>query len=882
MTAASIGAGDAQGYSAYLLSRTVAPSRGDYYLSGEGLPTEAPGIWQMLDGTQEMLGIQAGSAVSPAQLEALMEGRHPATGEHMRAAGADGRRAAGIDLTFSAPKSVSVVWALGSAEQRAGIEAAHGQAVERTLEHLRREVPVVRSGAGGEKQERARDVIAAEFRHTTARGVQGGTLPDPQLHSHVVVTGVVRNDGRVAAVASRQAFRSARELGSFYRAALAGELREKGYGITAGTGKDGRYFEITGVPEQAKEALSGRSREVWLAAERFRAKYGRAPQRGELRNLKLENRQAKTPQTRGELNAAWQQSAGENGLSGAQAQALQGEQPGALERGDARGWQERAIGSLTADRATFTAGELRAAVLEQGLGELSPEQVSRDVQTLISSGEIIELEGERFTTREVREAEKAIIERVQGMAAEGGREISEHARDLAALEVGERIGAPLSQEQQQALATLTGPEHAAVLVGQAGTGKGVVIDAAARAEQNSGRQVWGVAVAGATAERLGADSPALEGRTSTLDSLVARAETGSVSVDADTTVYFDEAGMGDSSRLDALSKLVSDREATLITVGDAKQLPSIGPGGLFGQLTQAAPTAELTEIYRTSNPAEQRTWADLRAGRAEQAMAHYHANGQLHISDTREQALEAATQQWVELAEREGASNVALISDASTSEIDRLNARAQHLLTERGQLGEQELQLPDVTYGIREGDRVAFISQHHPGGGQPRVENGSRGQITHIDPDNHTAELQLDVSEREVTLAGEQQLSNLRLAYAQHLYRQQGATVQRAVVVTGGWQTSKEGAYVEASRAREGTDWHVSREDLGTDGQDPDRIERLAEMMRVSNTQTPSIAYQPATNDTGQQLAASTETALEHENGVDHDQSLNPDAGLSL
>ena len=40
-------------------------------------------------------------------------------------------------------------------------------------------------------------------------------------------------------------------------------------------------------------------------------------------------------------------------------------------------------------------------------------------------------------------------------------------------------------------------------------------------------------------------------------------------------------------------------------------------------------------------------------------------------------------------------------------------------------------------------------------------------------------------------------------AYAQHVYRQQGATVDRSVVVTGGWQTSKESAYVEATRARE-------------------------------------------------------------------------------
>lgn len=65
----------------------------------------------------------------------------------------------------------------------------------------------------------------------------------------------------------------------------------------------------------------------------------------------------------------------------------------------------------------------------------------------------------------------------------------------------------------------------------------------------------------------------------------------------------------------------------------------------------------------------------------------------------------------------------------------------------------------------------------------------------------------------------------------------------RTLVATGGWQTSKEPAYVEASRAREGTDWYVNRADLGTDGHDTDRIKRLAGDMGRSRTQTPSLAH---------------------------------------
>jgi hypothetical protein len=69
------------------------------------------------------------------------------------------------------------------------------------------------------------------------------------------------------------------------------------------------------------------------------------------------------------------------------------------------------------------------------------------------------------------------------------------------------------------------------------------------------------------------------------------------------------------------------------------------------------------------------------------------------------------------------------------------------------------------------------------------------------------------------------------------------ACVTRTLVVTGGWQTSKEPAYVEASRARRGTDWYVSRQDLGVEGHDTDRIKRLAQNMSRSHAQTPSLAH---------------------------------------
>ncbi len=181
-----------------------------------------------------------------------------------------------------------------------------------------------------------------------------------------------------------------------------------------------------------------------------------------------------------------------------------------------------------------------------------------------------------------------------------------------------------------------------------------------------------------------------------------------------------------------------------------------------------------------------------------------------------------------------------VIADASNAEIDRLNARAQHLRAERGELGENEVPLPHQHYGLRQGGLITFTAQHRTPG-QPRIENGSRGEVTAID-NQGALTVALDGSDRTVNLAGET-LENLRLGYAQHVYRQQGATVERSIVVTGGWQTSKESAYVQASRAREGTEWFLAREELGTDGQDERRVNQLADKMRGSRAHTPSLEH---------------------------------------
>jgi conjugative relaxase-like TrwC/TraI family protein len=711
-------------YARYLEGKTVAPERGDYYLTPEGEMTQAPGRWLADPQTLESLGVRPDGSASGEDFIALMEGRHPQTGEWLRRAGADGTRGGGIDGVFSAPKSVSTVWALADPWQREQIEMAHTNAVEQAVGYMRERVGVVRRRYGGEVvEEPARDLIAVEYRHTTARGVSGADAPDPQLHSHVVITSAVRDDGRIVAVASRPVFRATGEVGAFYRSALAQELSSHGYPIQQGTGKDGKYFEIAGVPEELRDAFSGRSREIARAADRFRARYGRAPERRELRNLALENRRAKKLTNRADLENAWLETASRYDFGPDEAlQLLAGEHTQPV----LRGVKDRIEQRLTEHQAVFELRDLNKVALEQTAGALTPHEALDLARQMVRDRRILTLEGGRMTTLVVRAQEQAIERRAATLGQPAGRDVGHTARANAAREVAERIGAPLTDEQDMALHVLTGPERTSVLVGPAGTGKGVVIDATARAEQLAGRKTIGIAVSGSTAERLGTDSSALQRNTLTLDALAARANTGTVHVGRDTTIILDEAGMVDHKRLDKLTELVERSGAKLIAVGDGKQLPSIGPGGMFDRLSQHAPTVELETIHRTNDPHEQKAWQALRAGEPERAMAHYHARGRLHLADTRDQAAENALQAWAQLTQEVGISKVALIADASNKEIDRLNARAQHFRAQRGELGTAELPLSTANYGLREGDYVAFIAQHRSQGDPARRERHPR------------------------------------------------------------------------------------------------------------------------------------------------------------
>ncbi len=332
--------------------------------------------------------------------------------------------------------------------------------------------------------------------------------------------------------------------------------------------------EERGARSGLLDAFSARSREVAQAAERFRAKWGRAPERGELRALKLENRKAKTLVTNADLQAVWDSTAAPFQFT-ATAHTQQDRSVRELEP-EHRALADRVEDRLTERAAMFEPGELRAVLLEQSVGELAPGEALAFSKTMIAERRVLPLQGGMMTTLTVRAREEAIERRFSQLSTDSSRDVGDTARGIASRDVAERIGGALSEEQAEALQVITGPERGAILIGPAGTGKGVVIDAAARAEQATGHQTFGIAVSGSTAQRLGQDSPALAEQTLTLDALVSRVNRGRLHIGPDTTIYLDEAGMGDTDRLEKLTEVVERTGAKLVGIGDGAQLPSIG------------------------------------------------------------------------------------------------------------------------------------------------------------------------------------------------------------------------------------------------------------------------------------------------------------------
>ena len=191
----------------------VAEGAEDYY-SGEG---EAEGQLDRQGGGRTRPRRQK---VEPDQLTAMLTGRNPVTGEPLGLKSAPGREPVpGFDLTFSAPKSVSLTWALGGHPVSGQVMEAHRAAVEAALSYMERSACWARRGKGGRTFVPGNGFLAAAYVHRSSRA------GDPQLHTHVLVANATLGpDGRWSRLYHPAIYEHARTASYLYAAHLRHEL----------------------------------------------------------------------------------------------------------------------------------------------------------------------------------------------------------------------------------------------------------------------------------------------------------------------------------------------------------------------------------------------------------------------------------------------------------------------------------------------------------------------------------------------------------------------------------------------------------------------------------------------------------------------------------
>jgi conjugative relaxase-like TrwC/TraI family protein len=249
----SIGVMKTLGWEYY--AREVAGGLEDYY-AGAG---EAPGVWTGRGAAAA--GIR-GEASADALGLAFGEACDPETGERLgRPWRADG--VIGFDATFSAPKSVSLLFALGDREVRAQVRAAHVSAVEDAgLAYLEDHAAFTRRGRNGVMVTDTDGLVIARFEHRTSRAL------DPQLHSHCLVLNKVRDacDGSWRSLHGRPLFEEAKTAGMLYQVALRNELTRR-LGVAWGPVSEHGQAELAGIPQPLLTRFSTRATEVNAAAD---------------------------------------------------------------------------------------------------------------------------------------------------------------------------------------------------------------------------------------------------------------------------------------------------------------------------------------------------------------------------------------------------------------------------------------------------------------------------------------------------------------------------------------------------------------------------------------------------------------------------------------
>ena len=576
----------------YLESQRSFRHPNEYYTAGE----EPDGVWWNPSG---MFGLADGGRVDGGEFHRLYHGFAPDSGERLTRNAGSEKRSPGLDMTFSADKSVSALWAIADPELRLQIECAHNDAARAALAET-----VLRYCAWTRLQERdgtrvvAADIMGAMFQHGTSRE------NDPQLHTHCTIFNAARThrDGRYRALHQHPVYAWMKAAGAVYRNALAWNLRDR-LGIHMEQyGKDNEFTRIAGFAPsdgtagQEPAALIAhwskrRGQIVEAAREMGFTVEGNAPRAAAANKI---TRAGKSPDNDPEIRyARWR-----------------GEAAGYIEREaliaslldkaeEITQEQIRALTvvledlpyRLTREEAVFRLPDIVERVGNATAGLLNHEAVATSIERVLLSPEVVRLtrpprsaEGRAdmahtrlYSTRHTLQMEQEVRDMAAGMAADTGHSLP--AQSIEAKVAGLlKAGYPLSEEQIAAIRTVTSSGgRVAIIEGAAGSGKTTTLRPIADLYREHGQSIIATAVAWRTAVALGND---VDARPFCVDKLLRLAARGGIEISKATTIIVDEAGMLSTRQAHHILQLSERHGAKIVFAGDTQQQQPVeaGPG----------------------------------------------------------------------------------------------------------------------------------------------------------------------------------------------------------------------------------------------------------------------------------------------------------------
>ena len=567
----------------YLESQRSFRHPNEYYTAGE----EPDGVWFNPKG---LFGLVDGGKVDSSDFHRLYNGFAPNTGSKLTRNAGSERRSAGLDMTFSADKSVSALWAIADPELCSQIEKAHNDAARVALEEtvLRHCAYTRIRNRDGEIEVLSADIAAAMFQHGTSRD------NDPQLHTHCVIFNAARThrDGKYRALHQHPVYTWMKAAGAVYRNALAWSLQER-LGIRMEQyGKDGEFTRVAGMPEdlighwsKRRAAIIEAAREMGFTVE------GNAPRAAAANKI---TRAGKSPDNDPEIrHARWR-----------------GEAEGYVERealiasllGKAEEITQERIRALTEvledlpyrltrEEAVFRLPDIVERVGNAAAGLLNHDAVATSIERVLLSPEVVRLtrpprsaEGRAdmahtrlYSTRHNLQMEQEVRDMAEGMAADTGHSLP--AQAIGAKVAGLlKAGYPLSEEQIAAIRSVISSEgRVAIIEGAAGSGKTTTLRPIADLYREHGQNIIATAVAWRTAVALGND---VDARPFCVDKLLRLAARGGIGINKDTTIIVDEAGMLSTRQAHHILQLSERHGAKIVFAGDTQQQQPVeaGPG----------------------------------------------------------------------------------------------------------------------------------------------------------------------------------------------------------------------------------------------------------------------------------------------------------------